>query len=190
MYEMLLPIIQPRVELSYPNFEWKSIWTNISIRYIDINNRSIIFKYIHEILPNKKKLNIWYKTDPNCTSCNVEENNIHMVLYCCRVQKCKEILIKLVFYLCDVNIDQYLLKCLFFDFPKISKKVNNTLSIIISEYIATIWFNRESPDNLDYKFKARIKNLQFTHMNMLNNKGKSLLTPNYCDMNRNIVDRL
>ena len=190
IYEMILPIIQPEAELRYPNFDWKFIWNYICFKYMDIHFRSIVFKYIHEILPNRKKLNEWYKSDPNCNECNVEENNIHMMLYCGKVQRCKEVLIKIIYYLCNINIEQCLLRCLFFDFPKISKQTSNTLCIIISSYIANIWYNRESSEHLDYKFKAKIKKSQYLNMKILQEKRGRVFTPNYCELDTSIIDNL
>ena len=85
-----------------------------------------MFKFLHEILPNKKKLSLWYNSDPNCTDCNVEQNNLHMVLYCSKVQRCKSVLLRAIFYLCSIDIEENIIKALFLDFPKINKKVTNT----------------------------------------------------------------
>ena len=58
IYNMICPITQPNVEKLYLNFNWKNIWKNINFRYINIYDRHVLFKYIHEILPNNKKLAI------------------------------------------------------------------------------------------------------------------------------------
>ena len=58
IYEQLLPIEKPRIESIYDNslFRWKSIWKNISLKFIQINERELVFKYMHEILPTRKRM--------------------------------------------------------------------------------------------------------------------------------------
>ena len=135
---MLRQVTQPEAEKLYPNFNWKYIWTNICSKFINIYDRQVMFKFLHEILPNKKKLNQWYNSDPNCEVCGVEENNLHMVSYCLKIQRCKIVLFRIIYYLCFIDIERDFIKCLFFDFPKINKQVRNTLCIIMSAYIANI----------------------------------------------------
>ena len=190
VYEKLLSISQPRIEIMYQTYDWKCIWKNISFKYIDIHDRSIVYKYLHEILPNKKILAQYHNSNPNCETCNVEESNIHMFLYCAKIQNCRSLLIRLIFYLCNMNVEHCILKCLFFDFPKVNKKVTNTLSIVISIYLAIIWFNRNSPDNLDYKLKARIKKSQKFHSKILQDKINALFTSNYSNIDTDIIDAL
>ena len=187
---MLLPFCQPQVETMYQTYDWKAIWNNICFKCINMHNRSIVYKFLHEILPNKKKLAQFYNSNPNCVTCNLEESNIHMFLYCANVQVCKNLLIKIIFYFCNMNVENYLLKCLFFDFPKVNKQIKNTLIIIVSSYIANIWFNRNSLENLDYKLKAKIKMCQKLHMDILQDKGENVFTGNYCKMDADIIDRL
>ena len=45
-------------------------------------------------------------------------------------------------------------------FSKVNKGIKNTLIIVISSYIANMWFNRNSLENLDNKLKAKIKIIQ------------------------------
>ena len=54
VYEMLMPITHPEAEKNYPNFNWKNIWINICFKFINIYDRQVAFKFLHEILPNKK----------------------------------------------------------------------------------------------------------------------------------------
>ena len=122
--------------------------------------------------------------------CKEEENNLHMVLYCCKVQRCKIVLFRIIFYLCSIDIEKDIIKALFFDFPKINKKVTNTLCIIISSYIANIWFNRDNSDDLEYKFKSKIKVNQKLHMEILKDKAMNVFTDNYVNIDGKIIDRL
>ena len=56
IYKMLYVIKQPEIEKLYPVYDWKAIWKNVMFKPIDVYDRNIIFKYIHEILPNGKRL--------------------------------------------------------------------------------------------------------------------------------------
>ena len=68
--------------------------------------------------------------------------------------------------------------------------MTNTLCIIISIYIANIWYNRDNMENLEYKFKSKIKNSQKLHMEILKDKSKNVFTDNYVNINRRIIDHL
>ena len=83
IYESIIQKQKPIVEEKYPLFDWENIWDNIASRVINSDNRSILFKYLHEILPNNLRLyNIRRKGSPNCDTCNMEENNVHMFYFC------------------------------------------------------------------------------------------------------------
>ena len=69
----------------------------------------------------------------------------------------------MLFYFCNINFKDNLLKLLFFEIPKIDKKVQNTVCIIISAYISCIWYNREDTNSIIYKFKAKIIKEQKYH---------------------------
>ena len=50
---------------------------------IPVNMREVMFKYLHEILPNKHRLKQMRRSrDELCDSCEMPETNIHM-MYCC-----------------------------------------------------------------------------------------------------------
>ena len=127
------------------------------------------------------------KDSPLCTICNVSETNIHMMIYCNKIQNCMLYLCKLIFYLCDLNTGQSIIKYLFFQFPKINKKIRNTLCIVLSSYISIIWSNREDPENLLNKFKAKILRDQRLNMLILDSKAKDIFTENYCKINMQIL---
>ena len=163
----------------------------INFKYMNIYDRHIVYKYIHEILPNNKKLyNAGTKLSPNCDVCDLEETNIHMFLYCCKVQECAKVIYRLMFYFCNFNFEGTLLKLLFFEFPNIDKKIQNTICIIISSYISCIWFNRENPNYLLYKFKAKIIKEQKLHKVILKEKMQDIFTENYCNLDLSIVNHL
>ena len=55
MYDFLLPETKPLVNERH-DFSWGKIWKHINFRYINVYEREIIFKFIHEILPTNSKL--------------------------------------------------------------------------------------------------------------------------------------
>ena len=58
----------------------------------------------------------------------------------------------------------------------------------MSSYIANIWFNRDSPENIEYNFKSRIKMYQRLHIKILKNKCNKVFTVNYCHLDEKILD--
>ena len=51
IYGILSPQCKPYIEDLYHNYDWKNIWRQLSFRYMNLQDRNIMFKYIHEILP-------------------------------------------------------------------------------------------------------------------------------------------
>ena len=54
IYLSLLPKMQPRIEIQYPNYNWNKIWKCLNFRYINIMDRCIVYKFLHEIIPTNK----------------------------------------------------------------------------------------------------------------------------------------
>ena len=191
IYSIILPYTQPNIEKLYLNFNWRNIWKNLNFKYINIYDRHILYKYIHEVLPNNKRLyNIGSKMSPNCENCGIEETNIHMFLYCSRVQGCIRVMYKILFYFCNLDFKDNLLKLMFLEFPRIDRKIQNTLCIIISSYISCIWYNREDANFLIYKLKAKIIREQKYHKLMLKDRMHNLFTENYININPDILNHL
>ena len=190
IYKMLYVVTQPEIEKMYPNYKWNSIWKNVMFKPIDLYDRNIIFKFIHEILPTSKRLfEMRLKLSPLCTQCGVEESNIHLSMYCNKVQNCVSWMKKLIFYLCNINVSNNLLQCMFLEFPKVTKDIQNTLCVIICSYISCVWYNREESHLEIYRLKAKIIKVQRDHMVIYKDRAKILFTENYCDMNRDILQR-
>ena len=191
VYNMLYTVTQPEIEKLYPNYDWKSIWRNVAFKPINIYDRNIVFKYINEILTNNKRLYIMnLRLSPLCNHCGVEESNVHQFIYCYKVQECINWMKKLIFYLCNMDIGNCFLRCLFLDFPKVNKAIQNTLCIIICSYISLVWYNREEQSLSINSFKAKIIRVQNSHMLIYRDRSNVLFTENYCNMKRNILYRL
>lgn len=190
IYEILMPKIKPKIENEYPLYDWKSIWYNISFKYVHVNDRPIIFKYIHEILTNNKRLyQIRISNSALCNFCEVEDSNIHKFYYCYKMQDCLQWMRKLIFYMCGLNLTS-LLKILSFEFPKVNSKIKNTLCIIVSSYISCTWYNRGNIDTMIYVFKAKLIKDQRLKLEILGDKAKNVFTENYCKSNIEIIYEL
>ena len=95
------------------------------------------------------------KQDAKCSSCSEEDSHLHKFLYCCRVQGSIQWITKFIENVCSIRIND-IQNFIMLDFPYINRKMVNTLSIIICNYLACIWFNRENMDFLEKKLKAKI----------------------------------
>ena len=143
MYNHLLDKQPPKVQDKYPLQNWKFIWENLQFKLIPVNMREIMFKYLHEILPNKHRLKQTRRArDDLCESCDVPETNTHMMYFCKDVILPKRFLSKLLLHCCVGEIN--LLKFMFLDISKRNKKLKNTVIILIIMYISSIWYCRKN----------------------------------------------
>ena len=187
IYDVIVPHCKPNIECLYPNFDWKNIWLQLNFRYINVQDRNVLFKFMYEILPTNKRLNqIRLRDSPMCETCNVEDSNIHKFYYCSLVQECIVMIRKLIFYICGVNIES-LIKVLMLDIPKINKRNVNSLCIIISSYIACVWFNREKMDTIKYCYKAKFIKDHRMNMKILGTKAFKVFSDNYCNLDYGII---
>ena len=149
-----------------------------------------MFKYMYEVLPTNKRLaQIRIRESSLCEVCMIEDSNIHRFYYCSLVQECIRWLRKLIFYICGINCGS-LLKILMLDLPKIDKRNVNSLCIIISSYIACIWFNRKKMDGVKYCLKAKIIKDQRLNMKILGARAYKIFSDNYCNMDHRVLDQL
>ena len=143
IYGHLLDIQPPRIQDKYPLYNWKYIWKNLHFKYIPVNSREILFKYLHEILPNKHRLKqIRRSRDDLCESCEIPETNIHMVYQCTSIVRPKRFLCNLLTHCCVGEIN--LLKFMFLDISKRDRKLKNTVIILTALYISSIWYGRKN----------------------------------------------
>lgn len=178
------------VEEKYAIFDWKEIWKKLSFKFINSYDRSVIFKYVHEILPNRHRLYIINKiSSANCTHCDVEENNMHMFYYCHQIKHLlawfKKLLVQCL------NTNQFsMIKLLFFDTTSFNKKNKNTATILVTDYICTIWNNRDNQCDKIYLLKKRIlKRFQYSQY-IFKNKSEQMFSQVYCNINQRFLDNI
>ena len=161
-YSHLLEIHPPRIQDKYPLYDWKYIWKNLHFKYIPVNVREIMFKYLHEILPNKHRLKqIRRSTDDLCDICELPETNIHMVYHCTGIALPKKFLNNLLTH-CRVG-EINLLKFMFLDISKRNKKLKNTVIILTVLYISSIWYGRKNKRQILNIYTSVVLN----HLNFL-----------------------
>ena len=106
-YSHLLAKQPPKIQERYPLYNWKYIWRNLHFKFIPVNMRGLMFKYLHEILPNKCRLKqIRRSNDDLCESCGVPETNIHMMYLCHDIILPKSFIIRLLLHCCvgEINL--------------------------------------------------------------------------------------
>ena len=143
IYQQIRPKCRPTIESLYGLYNWGSIWKSISSAFVVLNEREILFKYLHEILPTNKRLkDIRRKASSTCDYCTQEETNIHFVYQCERyydvIQWFRGILQKF----CGLRNPQFI-KLSFLDTPKVNKKYKNAIIMLMSTFIVSIWQARQ-----------------------------------------------
>ena len=122
-----------------------------------------MYKYIYEILPTNHRLaQIRIRNDPLCEHCSLDDTNIHKFYHCGMIQECIQLLRKVLFYIGGLQTTS-LLKILYLDIPKIDKRNMNSICVIISCYISTVWFNRSDLRYIKNVVKANIVKMQKFH---------------------------
>ena len=162
---------------------WEGIWENLQFKYIPINVREILYKYIHEILPNKQRLKqIRRSIDDLCENCQRPETNIHMVYYCKNIESSKKFLENLLTH-CDIG-EYNLLKLFFFDISKRKKKKRNTVILLIALYISSVWYGRANKTQIVniYIYISAIVNHLKLLKSLLGNSIDKLFTPNFYNL--------
>ena len=161
IYENIIPKHKPTIESHYGLYNWISIWKNVPSVFIMLNERETIYKYLHEILPTKKRLkDIRRIASSTCDYCTHKESNIHVVYQCESyadvVLWFKNVLEKF----CGLRNPQ-LLMLSFLDIPKVSRNCKNAIIMLMSSFIVSMWQARKSNMNSNVtKYFIKSKFLQ------------------------------
>ena len=102
-----------------------------------------MFKYIHEILATNDRLFKFNIVDNSkCLNCGEVENNMHLMYFCPLAKNLLAWFKGFLLTLCKVESKSFL-QILKLDFKAYSRKDRNTAMLLISEYIAGIWFGHK-----------------------------------------------
>ena len=184
IYKEIKPKWQPKIENMYPMYNWGNIWKNLSFKYINIKDRNVMYKYIHEILTNNKKLfQMRIKVSPNCDYCEIEDSDIHRFYQCHKIQKAVKWLKRLIEYISSMRFYS-IIKLLSLEFPNLPKKTKNAMCLVICNFIACVWYNRDDIECIEEIVISRtLKEKRFI-MNLLKDKAKDILCKKYCEISR------
>ena len=189
IYSHLLVKQSPKIEEKYPIYNWKYIWRNLHFKFIQINMREVMFKYLHEILPNKCRLKqIRRSNDDLCERCVVPETNIHMIYYCQDVLLPKRFLIELLLHCCVGEIN--LLKFMFLDISKRNKKCKNTIIILIVIYISSVWYGRKNRRQIEKIYTSGILSHLKTLKKLLGDTITEVFTSELCELSLETMHNL
>ena len=185
IYEEIMPKCRPNIETLYGIYNWSYIWKNISSVFILLTERETIYKYIHEILPTKKRLkDIRQVATSTCDYCPQEESNIHFVYQCERYADVIHWFKSTLENLTGLRNPQFI-KLSLLETPKVNKKSRNAIIMLMSTYIVTIWHARQNnmTSNVAINFmKGNFLKKKRHLMYIFGDKMQSLLPSEICEM--------
>ena len=114
---------------------------------------------------------------------------MHMVYYCHQIKHLlawfKKLLVQCL------NTNQFsMIKLLFFDTTSLNKKNKNTATILVADYICTIWNNRDNHCDKIYLLKKRILQRFQYNQYISKNKLEQMFSRVYCNINQRILDNI
>lgn len=77
--------IHPVIELKNTNIVWQNIWTNLNMKFIDSNLKTVLYYYVNGIVPTRSKLfknNIRGTEDNTCKVCGKVDDAEHRLKTC------------------------------------------------------------------------------------------------------------
>ena len=186
IYAIFLPKVQSPANLVITT-NWKRSWKNMNFVYIDIREREVIFKFLHNILTTKKRLYQIKRSDsPLCEICHVYEDAKHMFSECFKVKLVSDYFKSILRNVCGIECRD-INPILHLDIKAQSKKETNSAVILTSSYISTVWFNRASNAQIQ---PSLYQTSILKHKNMLsmilNQKMIEIFTKEYCDIERRL----
>ena len=127
------------VESNYPLFNWKNIWKYINSKFVEPYDREILYKYVHEVLVTKDKLNMMNITDDKlCVNCGEEENLMHLFYFCQLGKNVRLWMVNLMKTICKLKTNN-MLRIFKLDFVAGSSKDRNTVIILLTDFIVGMW---------------------------------------------------
>ena len=180
IYSFFLPKTQPIVQQN-TNINWNRAWKNLNFKFINIREREIVFKLLHNILTTKKRLfQIKRARSPICVLCNVNEDISHMFTRCIKVRILLRYFGDILKNVCNIdNMD--IDRILYLDIKAGSKQDTNTAIILTTSYIATVWFNRDTGTPVQPSlYKSCITRHRTILSMILKQKMKEIFSVKYC----------
>ena len=151
----------------------------MNFKYVNVNERDITFKSLHNILTTKNRLfQIKKINSPLCLLCNSIENQLHMFV---EYKKIKNVLLyfkDLLNKICSIK-NHDITKILHLNF-KANKRQSNTAILLTTAYIKCVWYNRSQTTYLEIQvYKTRILKQHHLLEMILRGNMTKFLTENY-----------
>ena len=176
---------RPTVEGQYGLCNWKIVWINLCSVFILPNERETIYRYLHEILPTKKRLkDIRIIPSSVCDYCIHEETNTHM-LYQCEPFKDTVVWFKHILKIYFDLSNPQMIRLSFLETPKLSRRSRNATVFFMSTYIVGMWQARASgmDPNVCAKFlKGKIIQKLRLIKYLLGDKIENVFFPKVCNL--------
>ena len=166
---------------------WKISWKHLTFAYMDIHERELMFKLLHNIITTKKRLYQIKRTDsPLCEVWHVNEDSKHMFSECIKLSLLNTYFKNLLRSLCGIECGN-IIKTLHLDIKGQSKKDTNTAIILTSSYISTVWFNRASRVQIQPSlYQTSILRHKVMLSMILNQKMCKIFSEKYCDIENHL----
>ena len=145
-----------------------------------MKERELLFKYMHEILPTRKRMSSIGQGSSECLYCGAEESNIHFVYQCISYKPTLEWFKALLSKCCNFNPN--MIKISMFNLPNINRIEKNTCIILLATYITNIWISRKlglTPTAAIRLIKSKIMYNKFINLHRLKDKFGTFFTDTY-----------
>ena len=77
----------PKITYKY-DIDWNPVWWRLQNPVLDMSSRDIMFMVIHNIVANKERVHGFHMiASPNCSTCGVVEDNVHLFCECSSVRE-------------------------------------------------------------------------------------------------------
>lgn len=80
----------PKVEEKFPLVQWENIWENIRSCFLSMEDKSRLYYFVNDLIPNREKLisyGIGRLQNSNCDICSLPDDNKHRIMRCKNAQQ-------------------------------------------------------------------------------------------------------
>ena len=176
LYRQLSNLNELTVEKKYPLFDWKLIWYNFHSSHINIYEKDIVYKHLHDVLALKKRLYVLNLSESNlCDICDMEENAVHLFYSCRKVRSTFDWLLGFIDSICHFKPVSNI-KFIYFDFKIEEMRCKNICIMLLYSYLTAVWSCRANNQLTSGQIKEVVKkkfmnvkrDLILTHGNNIN----------------------
>ena len=139
LYDIYVNKKEVTVEIKYPLFDWRSIWKNFHMGQVNLFEKDVVYKHLHDVLTVKKRLFMLNLSEnENCNICNVEESAIHLFYFCERIAPVFKAFLTMVKQICNFDPDNNI-RFIYFDFKIKDRNRRNMCILLLYSYISAVW---------------------------------------------------